>query len=212
MKQPKLLAVVLLTLLSLAGVQRARATEYIVNGDFEAGLSPGWSIAGTSPMPFVSSAQTHSGNMAAFLGDDTNAGAESSGDSSIFSDLTAVLPANAMLSFWFSGSTTDTVTFDWQDAYVTDAAGTILATIMHVCTSTSGFQNVTYDLSNFAGQQVMIEFLVHSDGFGDVTNMYVDDVSIQAAVPEPSSIALGLLGLGAFAATALVRRVRRAGA
>ncbi len=27
----------------------------------------------------------------------------------------------------------DTISFDWQDAYVTDASHNILATIMHVC-------------------------------------------------------------------------------
>jgi PEP-CTERM motif len=39
--------------------------------------------------------------------------------------------------------------------------------------------------------------------------MYVDDVSV---VPEPSVASLGLLGFGALAATAIVRRMRRSAA
>ncbi len=44
----------------------------------------------------------------------------------------------------------------------------------------------------YAGQTVRLEVLVHQDGFGDVTSMYVDDVVL---TPEPASLALLALGL-----------------
>jgi len=91
---------------------------------------------------------------------------------------------------------------------VADASGTILATVMHDRVTTAGYVNVTYSLAAFAGQQIRVEFLDHSDGFGDITNMRVDDVSVQG-VPEPGVASLALLGFGALAATGIARRMRR---
>jgi len=209
MKRKNLLLVAVFSLLSIVCVQRAAAVEFIVNGGFETGSFNPWTIVSSQPAPFTDNVGPRTGSFSAFLG--SPGGGETPGNSAIFSNLTAVLPANAMLSFWFNGTTTDSITFDWQDAYVTDAAGTILATIMHVCVTTPGYTNVTFNLNAFAGQQIRIEFLVHGDNAGDPTSMRVDDVSIQG-VPEPSVASLGLLGFGALAATAVVRRMRRAAA
>ena len=41
----------------------------------------------------------------------------------------------------------------------------------------SNAQNTTYDLTPYIGQTVTLRFLVHQDGFGDLTSMYVDDVA-----------------------------------
>jgi len=207
MRQKKLLLVTVLGLLSLVCAQRVGAVEFIVNGGFETGTFSPWTILSSMPTPVVSNVGPHSGTFDALMGDLNPP--ESLGDSSILSNLTAPLPAGAMLSFWWNGFTTDSIVFDWQDAYITNAAGTILATVMHQCLTTGTYLNVNYSLAAFAGQQVRVEFLVHSDGFGDVTNMRVDDVSIQG-VPEPGVASLGLLGFGALAATAVGRRVRRA--
>ena len=198
-----------MSLFSIAITQSASAVEFITNGGFETGTFAPWTILSSQPAPVVSNVTPHSGTYDAFLGD--LAPPESTGDSSIYSNLTAVLLAGAMLSFWWQGFTTDTITFDWQDAYVTNAAGTILATVMHNCVTTAGYVNVTYSLAAFAGQQIRIEFLDHSDGFGDVTNMRVDDVSVQG-VPEPGVASLALLGFGALAATRIARRMRRSAA
>jgi hypothetical protein len=43
------------------------------------------------------------------------------------------VPANTMLSVWHWDCTTDTIDFDWQDAYITDSNGNILQTIFHQC-------------------------------------------------------------------------------
>jgi hypothetical protein len=195
-----------MSLFSIAITQSASAVEFITNGGFETGAFAPWTILSSQPAPVVSNVLPHSGTYDAELGD--LAPPESNGDSSIYSNLTNPLPAGAMLSFYWYGFTTDSIFFDWQDAYITNASGGILATVMHNCLTTGGYLNVTFDLSAFAGQQVRVEFLDHEDGFGDVTYMRVDDVSVQG-VPEPGVAWLGLLGFGALAAPGIARRIRR---
>ena len=202
-----LLVVSAMSLFSIV-ITRPASAQIIQNGGFETGDFTSWTILEANDMPRISNTVSHSGTYSALLGNLVGEG-EPLGNSWIQSNLTAPLPAGAMLSFWWQGATTDSITFDWQDAYITNAGGTILSTVMHVCETTQGFQNVTFDLSAYAGQQVHAEFLVHQDGFGDVTSMYVDDVSI---VPEPSVASLGLLGFGLLAATGIARRMRRSAA
>jgi serine protease AprX len=145
----------------------------IVNGDFETGSFPPWVILGTNPTPTVVTGNAHGGNHSALFG--TLSGPEPLGDSSIYQTIT-VPASGGTLSYWWNGGTTDTITFDWQDAYITNTSGGILATIQHTCTTTAGWQNQTFNMAPYAGQTVRIEFLVHQDGFGDDTYMYVDDV------------------------------------
>ena len=52
---------------------------------------------------------------------------------------------------------------------------------MHICPTTGGYVNQTFNMAPYAGQTVRIEFLVHQDGFGDDTSMYVDDVQLLTA-------------------------------
>src|SRR5947208_3306793 len=49
---------------------------------------------------------------------------------------------------------------------------------MHVCSNAQTWTNQTFNMAPYAGQTVRIEFLVHQDGFGDDTGMYVDDVTL----------------------------------
>jgi hypothetical protein len=186
-------------------ITQSASSQIIQNGGFETGSFPPWVINGHSNDPVISTAQVHSGTFSALAGNVS--GGEPLGDSSFYQLFT--VPTGGMLSFWHWDYTTDTITFDWQDAYIIDTNGTILQTIFHQCSNTQTWLNTTVSLAAYAGQTVGIEFLVHQDGFGDDTGMYVDDVSV---VPEPSVASLGLLGLGALAATAIVRRMRRSAA
>ena len=93
---------------------------------------------------------------------------------------TITVPAGGgVLSWWYKTQTFDTITFDWQDVNIRSNSGTLLANIQHECT-THAYQQKTFNLAAYAGQTIRVEFLVHQDGFGDVTNMYVDDVAISA--------------------------------
>jgi hypothetical protein len=95
------------------------------------------------------------------------------------------------LSFWHWDFTTDSITFDWQDAYITNSSGTILQTIFHQCLNGQTWINKTVDMTPYAGQTVRIKFLVHQDGFGDDTGMYVDDVQLLIPCPPITLTATG---------------------
>jgi N-acetylneuraminic acid mutarotase len=152
------------------------------NTGFETGsFSPGWTVLSSNPAPVVSNLQADSGTYSAHVG--SFPPGEVPGDSSFFQQIT-VPASGGMLSYWYWPRTVDSITFDWQDAYITDATGaTILATVMHVCENTQNWTNVNYDMAAFAGQTVGIKFLVHGDNAGDATDMFVDDVFVTKVGP-----------------------------
>jgi hypothetical protein len=166
----------------------------IENGGFETGSFPPWVILNMDNVPVVTDVQAHSGTFSGFVGDSINGycgfpGTETPGDSSFYQEFT--VPAGiSTLSFWHWDCTTDSIAFDWQDAYITDTSGNILQTIFHQCSDTQTWLNTQVDMSPYAGQTVRVEFLVHLDSFGDLTGMFVDDV--QLLVPCPSSCVRGL--------------------
>jgi hypothetical protein len=112
-------------------------------------------------------------------------GAEASGDSSFYQQFT-VPDGISTLSFWYWTCTTDNITFDWQDAYITDTDGNILLTIFHQCYNHQVWVNQAVDMTPYAGQTVHIKFLVHEDGVGDLTGMYVDDVAVTVPCGSPT--------------------------
>ncbi|MFZ3374948.1 MAG: kelch repeat-containing protein [Chthoniobacterales bacterium] len=158
-------------------------TGIIQNEGFETGSFPPWVIDGTNLSPVISTAQAHTGTYSALAGGDGTPtggcgnGTEPTGDSSFYQQFT-VPAGGGTLSFWHWDCTTDSISFDWQDAYITDSDGTILTTIFHQCNNTQAWLNTLVDMTPYAGQTVRIKFLVHQDGFGDLTGMYVDDVAL----------------------------------
>ena len=88
---------------------------------------------------------------------------EPSGNSSIYQQ-SLCPPRVAHCRYWYYPYSRDNIQFDWQDAYITDVNGNILATVMHVLEGTETWTNVTYDLAAYAGQTIGVEFLVHQDG------------------------------------------------
>jgi hypothetical protein len=148
----------------------------IQNGGFETGgFTPGWIIDGTMNAPVVNSTNPHSGTFSALAGNVS--GSEPLGNSSFYQQFT-VPAGGGTLSFWHWDFTTDSITFDWQDAYITDSNGNILQTIFHTCNNGNTWLNTQVNMAPYAGQTVRIKFLVHQDGFGDDTGMYVDDVGL----------------------------------
>ena len=158
-------------------------TGAIQNEGFETGDFPPWVIDGTSNPPVVTTDQVHSGTFSALAGNVT--GPEPLGDSSFYQEFT-VPAGTSTLSFWHWDYTTDSITFDWQDAYITDTSGTILQTIFHQCANGQTWINTNVDMTPYAGQTVRIKFLVHQDGFGDDTGMYVDDAELTVPCGSPT--------------------------
>ena len=54
----------------------------------------------------------------------------------------------------------------------------MLAQIFKVASNTQTWTQVTFDLTPYKGQTIQIYFNAHDDGYGDLTYMYLDDVSI----------------------------------
>jgi hypothetical protein len=166
----------------------------IQNGGFETGSFPPWVILDQNASPVVTNLQAHSGTFSGFVGDAPDglcgfADVEPNGDSSFYQQLTVPV-VGGTLSFWHWDCTSDTIDFDWQDAYITDSNGIILQTIFHQCLDTEAWVNQTVDMTPYAGQIVRIEFLVHEDDFGDLTGMFVDDVQLlePCGTPTPTPI------------------------
>jgi len=173
----------------------------LINGGFESGNFSSWTVVDSEPTPVVSGAQALSGNFSAFLG--SAMASQTPGDSSISQTIT-VPATGGTLSFWYRPETTDTIDFVWQDAYITDAAGTnVLATLLHVASNSQTWTQVTYDMSAFAGTTVAIKFLVHGDGFDLLTNMYIDNVCLSSIststptnTPTPPPVVEGTVTYG----------------
>jgi hypothetical protein len=153
--------------------------------DFESGNLNGWTIDGTNNPPVVSTAQAHGGTHSVLLGNVS--GGEPLGDSAMYYPFT-VPAAGGTLSFWYWPQTTDSIAYDWQDVYIEDSSGNVLGVALHACSNAQSWINVTYDLAPFAGLAARLRFLVHQDGFGDDTGMYVDDISLPVAVPAQVTV------------------------
>lgn len=152
------------------------STQLIANGGFETGSLSSWTTGGVLA-PKVSTTQKHTGSYSSVLG--AFASPEQNGDSSIYQ--TIVVPSTATkvtLTYYYWPSTTDTITYDWQEAQVQNTSGTTLASIMKVDSNAQAWTLVTYDLTAYKGQTVRIYFNAHGDGYGDLTYMYLDDVSV----------------------------------
>ncbi|HYM78292.1 MAG TPA: hypothetical protein VE377_20130 [Candidatus Dormibacteraeota bacterium] len=154
----------------------APSTQLIQNGGFETGTLANWTTGGVVS-PAVSTVQKHSGSFSALAG--ASSGSEPNGDDFLYQTITIPSTATkATLTFWYWPSTTDTITYDWQEAQVQNTTGTMLAQILKVCSNTQAWTQVTYDLTSYKGQTIRVYFNDHQDGFGDLTYMYLDDVSV----------------------------------
>jgi hypothetical protein len=71
------------------------------------------------------------------------------------------------------------VSGDVQYILVLDTNGYWLDTLLWD-RSSSGWTQLQYNLSRFRGQTIRLQFGTYNNGYGGVTSMYVDDVSLVA--------------------------------
>jgi hypothetical protein len=175
---------------------------HVDNGGFENGITS-WTADGTT-LPSASSVQVHSGNGSALLGTVQPTPAPS-GDSSLSQTLSIPPTGTTTLTFWYRPSSADDpcsssgCTFDWQEAQVRSTSGQTLASIFKSDSNSSAWTKVTFDMSQFAGQNVVLWFNVHQDGSAnpDDTWMYVDDVTLtQPSVPSAPTAVTATAGNG----------------
>jgi hypothetical protein len=155
----------------------APPTQLVVNSGFETASFSPWVAGGGAPAPAIVYGAGHSGNYSALLG---SAGPpEPYGDSWVYQTITIPSTVSkATLSFWYWASTTDTVTYDWQQAQIRNSSGSTLVPLFKTASNARTWTKFTYDLSSYRGSTIQLWFDVHQDGYGDPTAMYLDDVTV----------------------------------
>ena len=170
-------------------VTPSASIAHVINGGFENGLT-GWTTGGADP-PTTSSTQFHSGSSSALLGVLQSQPA-TAGDSDVSQTLAIPASGKTTLSFWYRPATADDLcsgsacAYDWQEAQIQSTSGTTLASIFKSNSNSQTWTQVNFDMTPYAGQNVVLWLNVHQDGppVPDDTWMYVDDVSlIQPSVP-----------------------------
>ncbi|MFI1165742.1 exo-alpha-sialidase [Streptomyces sp. NPDC020801] len=166
-------------LLSLGGLLLAShpALADVSNGGFESGSLTGWTSTGTTS---VVNSGAHSGTYAARVGGTS----PTNGDSSIAQTFTAPTGAN-QLSFWYSVTCPDTVTYDWATSTLADTtAGTTTTVLAKTCTNGQGWKQVTSAVT--AGHSYKLTLVSHDDNYaGDATYTLYDDVAFTTGTPPP---------------------------
>jgi hypothetical protein len=157
--------------------------DLVINGDFETGDLTGWQTSvvneypsNDTPPPSFESSTVHGGTGAVLVGNDSN---YFGGQSILQQTITVPATGTPTLSFWYAPTSLDeSIVFDWQNAEIRDTSGTVLATIFHE-QITAGWTYVTYDLTPYQGQTIVLTFLARDDDYDyDPTWMYVDDVHV----------------------------------
>ena len=155
-------------------VATGTSTNVVQNGGFETGTFSSWTTAGAL-LPTIVSSGAHTGTYAAKLGSSS----PYTGDSNISQTLT-VPTTGGTLTFWYQPHCTDTLTYDQETMQIRNTSGGILATVLNVCSNSGVWTQVTYGMSSFAGQTVVLYFNNHDDGYpSDPTYTLIDDVSLQ---------------------------------
>jgi hypothetical protein len=170
-------------------VTPSASIAHVDNGGFENGLT-GWTTGGANT-PTASTTQFHSGGSSALLGT-VQPAAASAGDSSVAQAVAIPSSGATTLKFWYRPTTTDDLCsgancrFDWQEAQIRSTSGATLASVFKSNSNSQTWTQVSFDMTPYAGQNVVLWFNVHQDSSPnpDDTWMYVDDVSLsQPSVP-----------------------------
>ncbi|MGA8102422.1 MAG: phospholipase D-like domain-containing protein [Candidatus Acidiferrales bacterium] len=162
-----------------------QTTQLIVNGGFQTGTLSSWTAATGTLAPTVSTTQTYGGSYSALLG--KTAKPEIDGNSSIYQTVAIPVGSTATLSYWYWPSTTDTISYAWQEAQIQNTSGTTLAEVMKAASNTKTWTQVTYNLTPAAGQAIRVYFNAHGNGYSsDNVYMYLDDVAVTVTSPTPA--------------------------
>jgi hypothetical protein len=75
--------------------------------------------------------------------------------------------------------------YDWQGAQIQTTSGQTLASVFKSKSNSQILTQVTFDMTQYAVQKVVLYFNVHQDGGSDPTWMYLDDVALTNTPPQP---------------------------
>lgn len=156
--------------------------ELIVNGGFE--TAGAWKIGSTAyPAAYVAAPNpVHSGLRSIRLGI-----VPPQTDLNTFSSVAQVMsiPATATtasISFWYYALSTDPAGgLDRQELILLNPwTNATVAVLWRVTQNIGAWQSLTFDLTPYIGQTLMIYFNARNSGNGPSTAMFLDDVSVQA--------------------------------
>jgi len=175
--------------------------QELTNGDFEQGQGVGWIESSSGGWPVVLHASTlpalfqpHGGEWAAWLG-----GADL--EYTILSQEVTIPVDAPVLTFFYQIDSIDYCGYDFGGVFVSGTS----VDYYDLCaaTLTSGWTLRTLDLSSYAGETVVLDFVVSTDG-SYYSSLYVDDVVFKStdeteaavsAAPQPKQDApLGASG------------------
>jgi hypothetical protein len=171
----------------------AAGTELIANGGFEANSA--WEFPSTQYSASYSTAAAHAGSRSARTGiiDDKNIYSYSSIRQAISVPSDA---ASATLDLWLypitGEPTTQTLmqkvsaadfvasadTSDAQYVLVLDKNNNLIETLLWMLSNNQKWSLYTFNLSKYAGQTIKIQVGTYNDGYGGITGMYADDISV----------------------------------
>ena len=168
-------------------------TNLVFNGGFETGDSSHW-VTGGAGDHVVTSEDSYGGAYSMLIGYKYSPNVANARD---WCYQTITIPAtvtNAQLSFYYHLFTEDYEPFDWFEVYVRDSSGNNLEQVFYKAGTKAGleefgWEQVTYDLSAYAGQTIQLYFAV-ANWYDTAyrTWCYIDDVSV--TVPEVEEVQL----------------------
>ncbi len=180
----------------------ATCYEEIANGDYE--TTTAWEIPITAYTAGYSANQAHGGTRSMRTGIALTADNRYSYSAA---RQTVNIPANvakATLDYWIFPVSGDvavqnmpqepelgtffegvgaTLAGDVQYVLLLNQYNQIIHRILWQRTNTQQWENYAVDLSTFAGRVAKVHFGTYNDGWGGITTMYVDDVSLEICVP-----------------------------
>lgn len=158
----------------------ASCTELIQNGSFEDG-GLGWQQTSAGGYDLISDFNPRTGRWGAYLAGVNNA------DDRLSQQVT-LLPGTIRLQAWWYLATAETAgAFDSMTVSLLRPDGSWLADLALVDnTAPVGvWDEIVADLSAFSGQTVILRFVARTDD-NNISDFYLDDISITACAQEPT--------------------------
>jgi hypothetical protein len=140
------------------------------NPGFETGSLAGWLVDDGSGSVSASTATAHGGSTSARVG----SSALYVGWSGLYQGVDVPAGRTTSLSFWVYPRCPEV--WGTQKGYLLRPDGSILRTLFNACDNSGQWKKLSYDLTPYAGQEVLLYFEAN-DGYFFSTWMYVDDVS-----------------------------------
>jgi len=155
----------------------------LANGDFESGPGSGWVEYSQLGYPiilyqrdFPAGVNPHGGVYAAWLGGDN-------AEMAYLSQVATIPGTNPVLTYWHWIDSEDSCGWDTARLLVNDSP--VWTYALCIAKNTGRWVKVSYDLSAFIGQTVVLKIRIDTDA-SNPSSLYLDDFTLESA-PNPST-------------------------